>query len=186
MGFPGQEGSSNRCVCAFPEIQSKRQERKRRSTANPAYSGLLETEVRPCPPSHVPPGTGIRGMTMNEKQTHIRMAGPHSGCTGECGLGAGYEVSWFFTPMIRCGALSRPRGAAPESSPNRGAVSLGPVVRQPRQLSEAERGPQSPVSGTFQTRAVPARGTGPRRACGRVEVLPFSPPQGIGQSRLLS
>jgi len=27
------------------EIQSKRQERKRRSTANPAYSGLLETEV---------------------------------------------------------------------------------------------------------------------------------------------
>lgn len=44
---PGQEGSSDRCVCAFPEIQSKRQERKRRSTANPAYSGLLETEVRP-------------------------------------------------------------------------------------------------------------------------------------------
>uniref|UniRef100_A0A670XX85 PHD finger protein 21B n=1 Tax=Pseudonaja textilis TaxID=8673 RepID=A0A670XX85_PSETE len=28
------------------EIQSKRQERKRRSTANPAYSGLLETEKR--------------------------------------------------------------------------------------------------------------------------------------------
>ncbi len=27
------------------EIQSKRQERKRRSTANPAYSGLFEPEV---------------------------------------------------------------------------------------------------------------------------------------------
>ncbi|XP_023590287.1 PHD finger protein 21B [Trichechus manatus latirostris] len=33
----GQEGGH--------EIQSKRQERKRRSTANPAYSGLLETEA---------------------------------------------------------------------------------------------------------------------------------------------
>uniref|UniRef100_A0A4X2M206 PHD finger protein 21B n=1 Tax=Vombatus ursinus TaxID=29139 RepID=A0A4X2M206_VOMUR len=31
-------------ISALPEIQSKRQERKRRSTANPAYSGLLETE----------------------------------------------------------------------------------------------------------------------------------------------
>lgn len=41
----GQEDASNCCVCAFPEIQSRRQERKRRSTANPAYSGLLETEV---------------------------------------------------------------------------------------------------------------------------------------------
>lgn len=29
-----------------PEIQTKRQERKRRSTANPAYSGLFEPEVR--------------------------------------------------------------------------------------------------------------------------------------------
>lgn len=28
------------------EIQTKRQERKRRSTANPAYSGLFEPEVR--------------------------------------------------------------------------------------------------------------------------------------------
>uniref|UniRef100_A0A452V1R0 PHD finger protein 21B n=1 Tax=Ursus maritimus TaxID=29073 RepID=A0A452V1R0_URSMA len=48
------------------EIQSKRQERKRRSTANPAYSGLLETErkrlasnylntplfLTDCPPRH--------------------------------------------------------------------------------------------------------------------------------------
>lgn len=32
-------------LSAFLEIQSKRQERKRRSTANPAYSGFLETEV---------------------------------------------------------------------------------------------------------------------------------------------
>ncbi|CAF91487.1 unnamed protein product, partial [Tetraodon nigroviridis] len=31
------------------EIQTKRQERKRRSTANPAYSGLLEPEVSPRP-----------------------------------------------------------------------------------------------------------------------------------------
>lgn len=53
----------NRSVC-LAEIQSKRQERKRRSTANPAYSGLLETEVRPpfsreggsgWPPSHALP-----------------------------------------------------------------------------------------------------------------------------------
>lgn len=51
----GQEGPSDRCVRAFPEIQSKRQERKRRSTANPAYSGLLETEVRPrCHPGPRP------------------------------------------------------------------------------------------------------------------------------------
>lgn len=32
-------------VCFVSEIQSKRQERKRRSTANPAYSGLFEPEV---------------------------------------------------------------------------------------------------------------------------------------------
>lgn len=45
---PRREGSGDCCVCAFAEIQSKRQERKRRSTANPAYSGLLETEVSPA------------------------------------------------------------------------------------------------------------------------------------------
>lgn len=42
---PGRK-DGDRGVC-LAEIQSKRQERKRRSTANPAYSGLLETEVRP-------------------------------------------------------------------------------------------------------------------------------------------
>lgn len=40
----GRVGNGHVCPA---EIQSKRQERKRRSTANPAYSGLLETEVRP-------------------------------------------------------------------------------------------------------------------------------------------
>ncbi|XP_069907635.1 PHD finger protein 21B isoform X2 [Oryctolagus cuniculus] len=35
------------------EIQSKRQERKRRSTANPAYSGLLETERKRLAPSYL-------------------------------------------------------------------------------------------------------------------------------------
>lgn len=54
-----QEASSNRGICAFSEIQSKRQERKRRSTANPAYSGLLETEVRVLP--SLPPGGGGEG-----------------------------------------------------------------------------------------------------------------------------
>lgn len=45
LGAPGRTGRvTGLCL---PEIQSKRQERKRRSTANPAYSGLLETEVRP-------------------------------------------------------------------------------------------------------------------------------------------
>lgn len=33
-------------VFLWTEIQMKRQERKRRSTANPAYSGLFEPEVR--------------------------------------------------------------------------------------------------------------------------------------------
>lgn len=33
-------------VCLLAEIQTKRQERKRRSTANPAYSGMFEPEVR--------------------------------------------------------------------------------------------------------------------------------------------
>lgn len=32
-------------LCVGSEIQTKRQERKRRSTANPAYSGLFEPEV---------------------------------------------------------------------------------------------------------------------------------------------
>lgn len=45
MMAPGRK-DGDRGVC-LAEIQSKRQERKRRSTANPAYSGLLETEVRP-------------------------------------------------------------------------------------------------------------------------------------------
>lgn len=40
-------------VCT--EIQQKRQERKRRSTANPAYSGLFEPEVGPSP--HLLPET---------------------------------------------------------------------------------------------------------------------------------
>lgn len=35
-----------RCLCFRAEIQTKRQERKRRSTANPTYSGLFEPEVR--------------------------------------------------------------------------------------------------------------------------------------------
>nr|XP_025737641.1 PHD finger protein 21B isoform X1 [Callorhinus ursinus]XP_025738075.1 PHD finger protein 21B isoform X1 [Callorhinus ursinus] len=35
------------------EIQSKRQERKRRSTANPAYSGLLETERKRLASNHL-------------------------------------------------------------------------------------------------------------------------------------
>lgn len=37
-------------LCA--EIQLKRQERKRRTTANPAYSGLFEPEVRKPFPHH--------------------------------------------------------------------------------------------------------------------------------------
>uniref|UniRef100_A0A4X2MBD0 PHD finger protein 21B n=1 Tax=Vombatus ursinus TaxID=29139 RepID=A0A4X2MBD0_VOMUR len=47
------------------EIQSKRQERKRRSTANPAYSGLLETERKRLPdsssghPSHLTPSSSV-------------------------------------------------------------------------------------------------------------------------------
>ncbi|KAK1327609.1 hypothetical protein QTO34_012898 [Cnephaeus nilssonii] len=46
-------GMGNRGV-RVAEIQSKRQERKRRSTANPAYSGLLETGAQRPPGS---PGT---------------------------------------------------------------------------------------------------------------------------------
>uniref|UniRef100_G1TP86 PHD finger protein 21B n=1 Tax=Oryctolagus cuniculus TaxID=9986 RepID=G1TP86_RABIT len=65
-GPPSQEDPEGpgAAVCAFAEIQSKRQERKRRSTANPAYSGLLETEVgahggrRLGPPSPLP-GSGV-------------------------------------------------------------------------------------------------------------------------------
>lgn len=32
-------------LCVGSELQTKRQDRKRRSTANPAYSGLFEPEV---------------------------------------------------------------------------------------------------------------------------------------------
>lgn len=66
------------CICALPEIQSKRQERKRRSTAKPAYSGLLETEVRPAvvhrdqgwAPS-LSPGVAVRGMTIKNVFLHL-------------------------------------------------------------------------------------------------------------------
>jgi len=43
---PAGEASPNVTLC-FAEIQSKRQERKRRTTANPVYSGaVFEPEVR--------------------------------------------------------------------------------------------------------------------------------------------
>uniref|UniRef100_A0A8D0FXK8 PHD finger protein 21B n=1 Tax=Strix occidentalis caurina TaxID=311401 RepID=A0A8D0FXK8_STROC len=42
---PPEENAQFTFLSMVTEIQSKRQERKRRSTANPAYSGLLETEV---------------------------------------------------------------------------------------------------------------------------------------------
>ena len=45
----GEVPPGDPCVCLGSEIQAKRQERKRRSTANPAYSGLLEPEVSPLP-----------------------------------------------------------------------------------------------------------------------------------------
>uniref|UniRef100_A0A8D0FRZ5 PHD finger protein 21B n=1 Tax=Strix occidentalis caurina TaxID=311401 RepID=A0A8D0FRZ5_STROC len=41
---PPEENAQFTFLSMVTEIQSKRQERKRRSTANPAYSGLLETE----------------------------------------------------------------------------------------------------------------------------------------------
>lgn len=46
-GRPGSVATRRVPGMHLAEIQSKRQERKRRSTANPTYSGLLETEVRP-------------------------------------------------------------------------------------------------------------------------------------------
>lgn len=48
----GCKDSSQMVFLFESEIQSKRQERKRRSTANPAYSGLFEPEV--CLPVIIP------------------------------------------------------------------------------------------------------------------------------------
>lgn len=46
--LPEQTSAGNADVFLFAEIQSKRQERKRRTTANPVYSGaVFEPEVRP-------------------------------------------------------------------------------------------------------------------------------------------
>nr|XP_004610804.1 unnamed protein product [Sorex araneus] len=94
------------------EIQSRRQERKRRSTANPAYSGLLETERKRLAPGYLSTPLPLTARANEEPCWKSELA--HDEHCAVCKRGADLQPCGTCPGSYHLGCLEPPVKTAPK------------------------------------------------------------------------